>query len=175
MQLWMKDSGTPSQEEREAIVGRQHALKVQAAASTLTVYPVQLGGEIDVDSAAALVESLQASGRWTAAIADAENRPTLEVAPNSNEMRRLWDLAKAFRTYVRENPPDSDYALCVEYTIRPSDQKVWSVHTVLCDRAGEWVIVDLQNEYQADFKHIDPQDKADCNRLVMERIEHYTN
>ena len=172
-QLWEKDSGLPAREERAAIGLRQELLRNKEGAVVLTVYPVQLFEETDVDSAAGLVDLLNGTDGLSATISDEAHRPVFEIEGNSNEMRRLWDLAKAFRAFVRQNPPASAYALCAEYAIRPNDQKVWSVHTIVCDRAGEWVIVDLQNEYQADFKRIDPQDKADCNRLVVERIKRY--
>jgi hypothetical protein len=44
------------------------------------------------------------------------------------------------------------------------------VHFVVCDRAGEWVIADLQNNHHEDFQRIDPKVLEDCDRLVLERL-----
>jgi hypothetical protein len=41
---------------------------------------------------------------------------------------------------------------------------------VVCDRAGDWVIADLQNNHQADFQRINPKTLADCDQLVLERL-----
>ena len=57
--------------------------------------------------------------------------------------------------------------------MRPSDGKVWTVHTIVCDRAGDWVIVDFQNEYQADFNRIAPKSRSDADDLVVERVAGY--
>ena len=40
-------------------------------------------------------------------------------------------------------------------------------------RAGDWVIVDFQNDHWEDFQSIDPKTKEDCNRLVVRRMKGY--
>ncbi|MGB2987081.1 MAG: hypothetical protein WBE26_14505 [Phycisphaerae bacterium] len=45
------------------------------------------------------------------------------------------------------------------------------MHFVVCDGAGDWVIVDPQNSYQEDFQRIKPTTLADCDRLVLERLK----
>ncbi len=42
---------------------------------------------------------------------------------------------------------------------------------VVCDRAGDWVIVDLQNSHQKEFQRISPKNLEDCDRLVLERLK----
>jgi hypothetical protein len=87
-----------------------------------------------------------------------------------NEMQVLWLFARNVREYVRENPADCDYVLFADYWFNPRGQ-VWAVHFVVCDRAGDWVIVDLQNSHHKDFQRLEPKTLADCDRLVLKRLE----
>ena len=166
--LWAEKSGTPSDQERAAIGERLETLKKAGAAAAVLVYPVQLSKETDAASAEHIVKLLNEAELCQAQAAKADIQ--FDVAPNSNEQRRLWDLAKAVQKHVRDNPPTTDYVLCAEYTIRPHDQQVWSVHTIVCDRAGEWVIVDFQNNHQDDFQSVNPQTRDDCGALVLRRL-----
>jgi hypothetical protein len=86
-----------------------------------------------------------------------------------NEMQVLWLFARNVREYVREHPPGSDYVLFPDYWFAPSGS-VWAVHFVVCNRAGDWVVVDLQNSHQEAFQRIDPKKLEDCDRLVLDRL-----
>lgn len=169
--LWAEKSGTPTDAERAAMHDRVSKLKAAIGKATIAVYPVLLGDQVDRqdgEQLAALVAE-EFGGSVQAAATDLP----LKIAPNSNEQRRLWDLARAFQAQVRANPPAADYALYAEYTIRPIDQQVWTVHFVVCNRAGEWVIVDFQNNHHDDFQRINPQNKSDCARLIVKRLQGY--
>jgi hypothetical protein len=169
--LWAEKSGLPDQAERDAMEQRQQTFRHTHKTARVRVYPVQLIDELDTNSATYLANLLNDQDLCQAEAADAQ--PRFEIAPSSNEQRRLWDLARAVRDYVRSEPPDTDYALFAEYTIRPSDQQVWTVHFVVCDRVGQWVIVDFQNEHQPDFRRLDPKTRDDCGALIAERLAHY--
>jgi hypothetical protein len=169
--LWAEKSGLPGQAERGAMERRQQSLKQAHQTAKFLIYPVQLSPEVDSESSTHLVTMLNERELCRAESADAQ--PRFEIAPNSNEQRRLWDLARAVRDYTRARSPDVDYVLFAEYTIRPKDQQVWAVHFVVCDRSGEWVIVDFQNEHQPDFERLQPKTRDDCGRLVAERLAHY--
>ena len=170
-QLWAEKSGTPSDAERSAMEASLGKLKASIGTARFVVYPVLLGDEVNRPDAEQLVGLIAKDFGSTVQMAPT---PALfKIAPSSNEQKRLWDLARAFRTHLRDNPPDADYALYAEYTIRPSNQEVWSVHFVVCDRGGEWVIVDFQNDHQADFQQIDPKTHQDCARLVVRRLKSY--
>ena len=82
-------------------------------------------------------------------------------------------LAKRGRNYVRQHPVDSDYLLFADYWDSPRTEATWAVHFVVCDRAGDWVIVDLQNSHQKDFQRINPKTLADGDRLMLERLKTY--
>jgi hypothetical protein len=100
--------------------------------------------------------------------ATSETDPALQVAPHSNEQKVLWDTARAFQRFVREHPPEADYAVYADYGV--FGDKVGFVHVIVCDRSGEWVLIDMQNSHHSLFQQIDPSSAADCNRLVMTRL-----
>jgi hypothetical protein len=74
---------------------------------------------------------------------------------------------------VLANKPDVDYALVADYVIRPDNGQVWAVNFVICDRAGDWVIVDFQNNHHDDFNAIAPKTADDCADLVSRRLAGY--
>jgi len=71
---------------------------------------------------------------------------------------------------MKRNRANSDYVLFTDYWFAPSGE-VWAVHFVVCDRAGDWVIVVLQNSHQEDFQRLNPKTLEDCDRLVLERLK----
>ena len=82
----------------------------------------------------------------------------------------LWDMARAFREYVRQTPPTADYAVYAEYMIDLKQGRAGAVHFAVCDRSGEWVIVDFQNDHHEDFQSIAPKSGDDCDRLLVKRL-----
>jgi predicted nicotinamide N-methyase len=89
---------------------------------------------------------------------------------NPNELKVLWDLAREFRDYARKNPPEADYVLYADYVFNPQNWEQGYVHFVVCDRKGEWVIVDMQNSHQPDYESIKPTSRADCDKLLVKRL-----
>ena len=168
-QLWDKKSGRPSQDTLKALKVQQKQLRKAGDAATVSVYPVQLYREIDEAQTQHLTEQLRDAGLFQ--VQRAADRPQFDVPPSSNEQKRLWDLARAFQTHLQANPPATDYALCVEYSLSTDPPGVWSVHTIVCDRKGEWAVVDFQNNHHKDFQRIDPKNKNDCDTLVVARLK----
>ncbi len=167
--LWAQRSGHPSKEEQAAMKKRCETLHRAGKSMKLLLFPVQIGKALDLKCAKHLAEMLGERGLCLADVA--ATAPRFDLKPTPNEQRRLWDLALAFRNHVRKNPPEADYALFAEYLLNPVKEKVHAVHFVVCDRAGEWVIVDFQNEYWPDFKNLRPRTSADCDRLVVKRLK----
>ncbi len=165
---WAEKSGSPTEAERAAIEERCTVLKKSLATATIQVYPAQANVEAGRQSAVDLAGQINAAlpARVVPAASDLE----LQVPPNANQQRRLWDLARAFRRHLRANPPEADYALVAEYTFAPN-QQVWTVHTVICDGKGEWVLVDFQNNHHDDFNAVAPKTAPDCGRLVVRRLK----
>lgn len=160
----------PSKSEFAAMGKRVEAMKVADGSARVIVYPTRVGGDrTDQASATRLAELLDDAGLCQASVA--ETGPVLEGEGWPNEMKVLWLYARAARQYAREHTVDSDYVLFADYWLRPRDKGVHAVHFVICDRAGEWLIVDMQNSHQGDFQRIDPKTLEDCDRLVVERLK----
>jgi hypothetical protein len=170
--LLNKNSGIPPKDELDAMQPRRSALKKNIHSSTVAVYPVGVSGKSDEAAGLRLTQMLTKEGIGRAQSAGID--PKLDIPANTNQTKILWDIARAFQDFLRKNPPTADYALFADYGIsRTPDGKtgVGGVQFVLCDRSGNWVLVDLQNSHHADFQRIDPQSVDDCNRLVVERLK----
>jgi hypothetical protein len=103
-----------------------------------------------------------------------ETDPKLKIQGDPNEQKILWDTARAFRDFVRNNPPTTEYALLADYGISPASdgkQQANHVHLILCDRAGDWVLADYQNSHHPDFQSIAPKSRDDCCRLAVKRLK----
>ena len=169
--LGAAESGAPPKEEYAAMKQRVEVLKRALNNAKVLVYPVQTVGDANSHHAANLAAKLNKEMGAQALVADTPL--DIKIAASSNEQKRLWDLARGFRAHVRKVKPDSDYALVAEYLIRPHDKQVWTVHFVICDRTGKWVIVDFQNDHHADFNAIKPKTAEDCGDLVARRLAGY--
>jgi hypothetical protein len=164
-------SGLPPENERAALPERQQAMKQALPGATLLVYPARVGGnQTSVPSATNVVGLLNQAGLCKALAAD---QPVLLKASQAdpNEMKSLWDLAREFRDYVRANPPTTDYALYADYVFNPQNAEQGLVHFVVCDRKGEWVIVDMQNSHQPDYQSVGIISRERCDKLLIKRLE----
>jgi hypothetical protein len=158
-----------SQSERTAMETQLKTLKHAGATARVLIYPARVGGDhADPNCAAHLCELLNGAKLCRASVS--KKAPVLEGFGWPNEMHVLWLYARNVREYVAQHPADSDYVLFADYWFAP-DGRVWAVHFVVCDRAGEWVIVDLQNSHQEAFQRIDPKNLNDCDRLVLDRFK----
>ena len=149
---------------------RASKLKEALNAARISVYATRVGNVPDAPSAARLAKDLAA--RFGCQETVAEGVPAVEIKPTSNQQKRLWDLARGFREHLRVHPPETDYALLAEYLIKPTGAP-HSVHLVVCDKAGDWVIVDFQNDQHVDFQRLAPKSVEDCERLTCERLAAY--
>jgi hypothetical protein len=171
--LLAQRGGLPSQAERDAMPERQKALKQALPGTTLLVYPTRVGGNTtSVPSATNIVQLLNRAGSCKAVQADRAILLTASQA-DPNELKSLWDLAREFRNFVRTNPPAADYALYADYVFNPQNSEQGFVHFIVCDRRGEWVIVDLQNSHQPDYQSIGITSRARCDQLLVKRLEEY--
>ncbi len=166
-------SGLPPETERAALPARQKAMKEALPGATLLVYPPRIGGEkVSVPSATNVVGLLTQAGLCKAV--QAEQTVLLKSSlADPNEMKGLWNLAREFRDYVRANPPAADYALYADYAFNPKNSEQGFVHFVLCDRQGEWVIVDMQNSHHPDYQSIGVISRDRCDQLLVKRLEEH--
>jgi len=166
------EAGMPSDEERQEIDRRLRAMRAQGETTKLTVYPVRVGRASDDACAVQLAALLNEGGVFPSEAG--QLTPSFAIRGNMDEQKVLWDTARAFREFVRKNPPATEYALFADYGIfspSPDQSKVSHVHFIVCDRAGGWVIVDFQNSHHRDFQQIDPQSAEDCSRLLVKRLK----
>ena len=166
-------SGLPPANERAALPERQQAMKRALPAATLLVYPARIGGkEVNVPSATNIVRLLSQAGLCKAVLADQSVLLKTSLA-DPNELKALWNLAREFRDFVRTHPPAADYALYADYGFNPQNSEQGFVHFVVCDRKGEWVIVDLQNSHWPDYQSVGVTSCARCDQLLVKRLEGY--
>lgn len=173
-QRWEQKTGVPGEAELKAMTERQETFKKAAPGATLVINPVRTGGKSNPEGATHLAKLFNDAGLIKAAAAS--DGPQLDIKGSMNEQKVLWDLARAFREHVRAHPPDADYALFADYLMGKNDagnDTVGAVHFVVCDRQGQFVFVDFQNDHHADFKAVNPKSSADCDRLVSKRLEGY--
>jgi hypothetical protein len=170
--LWDDKSGLPPKADREAMQSRLGVLKKNIKLSTIAVYPVCVSGKNDARLAARLAEMLKGASLGQAEAVSID--PKLNLQPNSNQTRVAWDMARAFQNFLRKNPPTADYALAAAYGVGRSPEGkpgVDGVQFVLCDRKGDWVLLDLKNDHHAEFRRINPRSADDCNRVVVEAMK----
>lgn len=173
--LMAQRSGLPPQEELKALPAREAKLREERQTLTMLVIPPRVNEQASsVDRAAALAKKINEADLCKA-VSATEAVQFKAAQGDPNEMKVLWDLAREFREYVRKNTPQEDYALCADYVFTANHWKQGYVHVVVCDRQGEWVLVDLQNSHQSDYQGIRPTSKQDCDRLLVERLEKHLN
>jgi hypothetical protein len=166
-------SGLPPENERAALSERQQAMKQALPGATLLVYPARIGGnKTSIPSATNVVRLLNQAGRCKAVQADQAILLKASQA-DPNELKSLWDMAREFRDYVRANPPTADYALYADYVFNPQNAEQGFVHFVVCDRKGEWVIVDMQNSHQPDYQSVGIISRDRCDQLLVKRLKSY--
>ncbi len=149
----------PDKAEWALIEQRQAVMKKTGRSASVAVYPVRLSDdEVGRKDAVPLARLLSKKKLCEAKAVNSPMRVNIEFA--RNEQKLLWNLARAFRDHVKQNPPEADYALLAD-DMFPLPDRAWAVHFVICDRDGEWVIVDFQNEHHGDFQSVDPKTHDD--------------
>ena len=166
----MRAKEPPSRSGLAAMEKRLVAMKKAGAAARVLVHPARVGGDHTAPTCATRLSKLLNEARLCRSTV-AETGPVMGGTGWPNEMHVLWLFARAVREHVRQHPADSDYVVFADYWVRPHDKAVHAVHFVVCDQAGDWVIVDLQNSHQKDFQRLKPKTLADCDRLVLERLK----
>jgi hypothetical protein len=166
-------SGLPPENERATLPERQQAMKHALPGATLLVYPARIGGnEVGVPSATNVVRLINQVGLCQAVPAGQTVLLKTSLA-DPNELKALWNLAREFRSFVRTNPPATDYALYADYGFNPQNAEQGFVHFVVCDRKGEWVIVDMQNSHHPDYQSIGIISRDRCDQLLVKRLAGY--
>jgi len=166
-------SGLPPESERAPLPDRQKAMKTLGQKATLVVFPVRIGGDAANEASAAdLAKRVNEAGLCKAVVASQSVLLKASQA-DPNELKTLWDLAREFRDYIRKNPPQTGYVLYADYVFNPQNWEQGFVHFIVCDRKGEWVIVDMQNSHHPDYQSVKPTSREACDQLLVNRLEGY--
>jgi hypothetical protein len=167
--LMEERSGLPPESERAALPQRQKELRETRKKITLTVFPAQIGDTTNSASSTLLAKMITDAGLCRAV--PAKQSVLLKVPRDPNQMKMLWGLAGAFREYCKKNPAGSDYALFSDCAFNPERWEQGYVHFVVCDRNGEWVIVDMQFSDLPEYQNIKPTSIEGCSKLLVRRLE----
>ena len=168
---WEKATGVPDAAAQAAMKARREAFARGAGSATVVVYAPKAAPGVPT-SAAALAEGLNRAGVIRAL--PVEETPALEIRGDMNEQKILWSMANSFAGFVTRHPPQADYALFPQYLmgVKPDGSvTVVGVHLALCNRAGELVAVDFQNDHQPDFQAVNPHSVDACNELAVRRMK----
>jgi hypothetical protein len=169
--FWQQESGVPEDDEMIAIERRLDQLRKRQADFDVLVFPIFRNDTLDRRSAVGLAALLEEKQLCEAHAAS--NGLFLEMSEGPSQLRRMWDMARSFQSKVRDMDLEEEYALYAEYMLNPDAQRVFGVNFVLCDKSGDWVVVDLQNDHHDDFQSVAPKTVESCSRLVAKRIEGY--
>lgn len=165
--LWRDLSGAPGPREVQAMAPRLQQLRRDLAKARVVVLPsIVLGGH-DAASAGRLAAAwTQRFGGPAAAPADGKQ---LTVAVDSNEQKRLWDLARGLAGAAKAHAATADYALAVDLGIGGEGSVAW-VHIAVCTVGGDAVIVDMQNDQSAMLQGAAPKTLAEAEAFVGARL-----
>ncbi len=161
-----KRSGQPPKDELDRMAQRLAVLQSGTRQRTFTVYPIHLWPGSDADAARDLAKLI--TQRKICRVESSSVDPGLTIKGDPNQQKVLWDTARAFRDFLRRNSPGTEYALLADYAI--DEERVGHVHLVVCDKHGDFVLVDYQNSHHDDFQEINPRNLEDCNRLAVVRF-----
>jgi hypothetical protein len=165
-------NGLPPEAERAQLLERQKLLKASGQSVKLVIFPVRIGGAVNAASAIELATMISNAGLCTSV--PAAQSPLLKASQaDPSELKVLWALTRDFREYCRKNPTDGDYVRYADYPFNPEQWQQGFVHFVVCDRSGEWVIVDLQNSHHPDYQSVEPTSREDCNRILVKGLQGY--
>jgi len=165
---WAQMSGMPSDEEKAAMEKSFAKFKANVKTTQIAVYPSFVNEMYNAESASHLTSLIaQQIGCKTVKV---DKQVPFQRQPTGNELKLLTDLARAFRDYLRANPADSNYAMLAEYYVNPDGRLANAVHFVICEKSGDWVLADFQNNQHEDFQRIAPKSIEDCDRLAVERL-----
>jgi hypothetical protein len=150
-----REAGMPDSTERKAMARRLETLRGASKPSVL-VYPALVGDKFgDAQALTRLIQEQELVSARAAAGA------------------LLWSAARSIQELVRKQKPDADYVIFAHYVMGPNATTAFGVHTFVLDRAGDFVVVDMQNSHHKDFQRIAPRTSAECAKLATVRLASY--
>jgi tetratricopeptide (TPR) repeat protein len=165
--LMRERSGLPPESEMSLMKERQKALKENYKKSVFVVFPARVNGTASSEAAGGLVGLMKEAGIGQPSAAKNTSLLLKSQQTDPNEMKKLWDVARDFKDYLKKNPEQGDYFLYADYILGGY------VHFVVCDKNADWVVADLQNSEHPDFKMFMPNSVESANKLVIKRLQNY--
>lgn len=163
-QLWRNKSGVPDTKELAAMKQRLVTMRETLHAARVVILPTLAQGKHDPDSSVRLATLLRQEGESTFAAGCTETR--LPGTQDSNEQKRLWDLARNLQNTLAKTPIAEDYALIVDLGI-DAEHNHGYVHTIVCTGKGELVLAAFSNDQSAVFQRIAPKTVPDAERVAV--------
>jgi len=164
-----RESRVPDRAELDAIDARTKQFAARCGSSTMLVVPTRVNGQFSAESAARIAEQLTAARCGT--VRTSPQGPTAARPSTMNQQQVLWSLARELSAWAKSASPDADFVLMADELV--GERGVLGVQIAICDRAGEIVFVDLQNDHQKAFAALKPSTAADCDRLVVEVLKEH--
>jgi hypothetical protein len=162
-----RESGLPSQAERDAMAARLGAIRAAESRPCVKVLPSRAGKQWSAEAAEKIAARLNELGVLKATAEKTAIEFTTAASPN--EQRVLWSGAGSIRDAVRKAPRGTDYLLFTDF-LMAAEGRAGAVHTYLVAPDGEMVAVDFQNEHHDDFSRISPKTALDCAEVAAVRI-----
>jgi hypothetical protein len=147
------------------------ALKDMNGKATLLVLGVRFAQAVNVTNATDLAKLISQTKLFKT-VTPAKQPLLLDTKfAGSDQQQYLWALARELQARVKQSPPDADYVLYADYMFNREHWQQGGVHILVCDRKGEWVIVNLANSDHEDYQRIRPISPEGCDKLLIERLQ----
>ncbi len=164
----------PSNAETAAMPARLREFKrvKSNAIVAVNVFPARIGKDFFPPTATDLANLITGTMLCRAVPA----RQSLRLPPprpEPNELLALWDFSRDVRDVARKKPAGPNYTLYADFAFNPQRWDQGFVHFVLCDPQGEWVIVDMQNARDSDYRAVMPTNWQTCDQVIARRMQNY--
>jgi len=168
--LTTKRGYAPASEIEGQMPARLKGMKASRKKATLAVLGVRMDRTVDITNADDLAKRINETKLFKTATR-AKAPVLLEAtATDGDQLKYLWAIAREFQAYVKKNPPNADYVLYADYIFNRQHWEQGGVQFVVCDRQGEWVIAELTNSDQEDYRRVKPISAEGCDQLLVERL-----
>lgn len=165
--LWRELSGAPDPREVEAMKPRLAKLREGIHSARIAVLPSIVPGGHDAGSSQRLADGIARELGCKAA--PAKDGAEIVVKPDRNEQKRLWDLARGAHAAAAAEAANADYVLVADLGVGGDGGVMW-VHVVVCNAAGEPVVVDMQNDQHPALRRAAPKTVADAEAFAVARL-----
>lgn len=141
--------------------------------TTITVYPayLRMSNGADYSEAAAKQIAEFFDQRHLATVSIANDQVPIGGEWKMNQSKMLRESIAAFQSYLRDHPPQTDYAFLAEYLLVTGEHSgVIGVHGYLLDREGRVACAVGVNSHHDSFNEVNPKTVDDCTLVLLKSI-----